>query len=404
MTLGLSPDACLLLVRCYGGRKAENMTKIYLIRHAEAEGNLYRRGQGHFDGKVTAQGEKQIAALAERFKEIPITALYSSDLSRTQATAGAVLKYNPELNLCIEPRLREVCMGVWENQAWGNMAYDHPEQMANFSHNPENWTVEGGEPFSELTSRMTGIIGELGERHKGETIAAVSHGMAIRALLCATMKIPPNEISRIPHSDNTAVSLLKIENGEVIAEFYNDNSHLSDDISTFAKQTWWKEKSGNDGMNLRFLPLDLSKESKFYSQSYADTWRIAHGNLKGFEPEYYLERAARHAKSHPMALVKALKGEEIVGIIDLDIEKGRGENAGWISLCFIEEAHRNQRLGVQLIGHAVFVFRNLGRKTLRLSVAESNKQAIGFYEKYGFKIISEKEGAGGVLLVMEMEI
>lgn len=25
------------------------MTKIYLIRHAEAEGNLYRRIQGHWD-------------------------------------------------------------------------------------------------------------------------------------------------------------------------------------------------------------------------------------------------------------------------------------------------------------------------------------------------------------------
>ena len=27
------------------------MTKIYLIRHAEAEGNLYRRIQGHWDGR-----------------------------------------------------------------------------------------------------------------------------------------------------------------------------------------------------------------------------------------------------------------------------------------------------------------------------------------------------------------
>jgi len=29
------------------------MTNIYIIRHAEAEGNLYRRVQGHHDGKVT---------------------------------------------------------------------------------------------------------------------------------------------------------------------------------------------------------------------------------------------------------------------------------------------------------------------------------------------------------------
>ena len=28
----------------------ERMTSIYLIRHAEAEGNLFRRAQGHWNG------------------------------------------------------------------------------------------------------------------------------------------------------------------------------------------------------------------------------------------------------------------------------------------------------------------------------------------------------------------
>ena len=31
----------------------EGMTTLYLIRHAEAEGNLYRRIQGHWDGSIT---------------------------------------------------------------------------------------------------------------------------------------------------------------------------------------------------------------------------------------------------------------------------------------------------------------------------------------------------------------
>ena len=41
------------------------MTKVYLIRHAEAEGNYYRRIQGHWDGRITALGMRQIDALAE---------------------------------------------------------------------------------------------------------------------------------------------------------------------------------------------------------------------------------------------------------------------------------------------------------------------------------------------------
>ena len=37
------------------------MTKIYLIRHAEAEGNLYRRIQGHWDGSITHSGRGHAA-------------------------------------------------------------------------------------------------------------------------------------------------------------------------------------------------------------------------------------------------------------------------------------------------------------------------------------------------------
>ena len=53
----------------------ESMTTIYLIRHAEAEGNLFRRAQGHWNGKVTERGKKEIDALAERRKGIQIVAV-----------------------------------------------------------------------------------------------------------------------------------------------------------------------------------------------------------------------------------------------------------------------------------------------------------------------------------------
>ena len=39
---------------------------IYLVRHAEAEGNLYRIAHGHYNGLITARGYKQIAVLQQR--------------------------------------------------------------------------------------------------------------------------------------------------------------------------------------------------------------------------------------------------------------------------------------------------------------------------------------------------
>ena len=69
------------------------MTEIYLIRHTQAEGNRYRIMQGHWDGGVTATGLKQIELLAERFRDLPVDAVYSSDLYRARLTATAITRW-----------------------------------------------------------------------------------------------------------------------------------------------------------------------------------------------------------------------------------------------------------------------------------------------------------------------
>ena len=61
------------------------MTIIYLIRHAEAEGNLYRRIHGWYDALVTENGLRQIQALEQRFQGEHFDAVWSSDLYRTCA-------------------------------------------------------------------------------------------------------------------------------------------------------------------------------------------------------------------------------------------------------------------------------------------------------------------------------
>ena len=66
------------------------MTTLYLIRHAEAEGNLYRRIHGQYNSLITDNGYRQIQALQERFADVPVDAVYSSDLFRTMTTARAI--------------------------------------------------------------------------------------------------------------------------------------------------------------------------------------------------------------------------------------------------------------------------------------------------------------------------
>lgn len=384
------------------------MTKLYMIRHAEAEGNLFRRSQGHFNANVTQLGRAQLAALAERFRDEPLDALWSSDLCRTQSTAAAILKYHPELTLELSPKLREIDVGVWEDLPWGNIASDYPEQMELFTHDPARWSVPGGEPYENVAVRMRETALELGAAYPGKNVAVVSHGLAIRALICDILGVPSERIDSLPYGDNTAVSLITVEDGALSVAWYNDASHLENGgLSTFSRQSWWRDavkKAPPKKVYSRFAPLDPRAESELYSSCYEQTWLASHGNLRGYAPALYLHSAEQHARRDPRCVMKLYAGPDFAGVVELDPDRGREDGAGWISLLYIEPDKRGCRLGIQLIGHAVSYFRRQGRSFLRLHVSETNETAIGFYEAAGFRMIGRAAGVGGPLRLMEMDI
>ena len=91
--------------------------------------------QGHRDGDITGLGRREIALLAERFKDEPIDAVYSSDLYRAHMTAGAITKYH-DIPLNIDTDLREINVGPWETVFFGNVMRDEPALAQSFMQNP----------------------------------------------------------------------------------------------------------------------------------------------------------------------------------------------------------------------------------------------------------------------------
>ena len=67
------------------------MTQIFLVRHGQSEGNLFRRVQGQTDVNLTADGKAQLPYLAKRFAETPLAAVYTSPLRRAEETAAAIV-------------------------------------------------------------------------------------------------------------------------------------------------------------------------------------------------------------------------------------------------------------------------------------------------------------------------
>jgi probable phosphoglycerate mutase len=378
------------------------MTKVYIIRHAEAEGNLYRRIHGHYDSLITDKGRRQIEALQQRFDTEPVDAVYSSDLNRAIQTAAAI--YKPKnLPLIISRLLREIAMGSWEDLCWGEVEKKYPEQLYYYNTSPDKWEIEGGESFYDLRKRIVSAIFEIAKINEEKTVAVVTHGGAIRALLSYILNVPPSEISRVRYCDNTAVTLITIDNGVMSIEYMNDDSHLSDELSSFRKETWWKEKDISDSRNMRFVPMNLKTDGKTYIACYKDAWHEAHGTYAGFS-NIYLEWAKIRSASDPYSVARAYLQDKPCGIIELAKEQETDAHSGHIAFLYLDPPFRGKGLAVQLIGYAVWYYRRLGRKKLSLKVSGENLRAQSLYRKYGFYPVGTEAGALGKIIIMEKDI
>ena len=85
----------------------------YLVRHGETDWNLTERIQGQVDVPLNATGRRQVSHLAKRLTDLPLDAIYSSDLARTHETAR-IIAADRDIAIATDPDLREFSFGEWE--------------------------------------------------------------------------------------------------------------------------------------------------------------------------------------------------------------------------------------------------------------------------------------------------
>ena len=215
------------------------MTTVYIVRHAEAEGNISRVFQGHTDCGVTEKGYLQLNFLAERFKDIKLDAVYSSPLKRTMETAKAVNKYH-NLEIIKVDGLMEINGGLFEGHLWDELPDLFPEAHDLWLNRHHDFEIEQGESMREVYDRMKTAVFEIVQANKDKTVAIVSHGCAIRNFLCFANKVNFEDLGALDWCENTGVCKLTFDddlNVEVV--YQNDASHLDEKHLTIAHQAWW---------------------------------------------------------------------------------------------------------------------------------------------------------------------
>lgn len=210
------------------------MTKIYFVRHCEAEGNTRGILQGRSDSDVSGNSSKQLDLVSLRLRNVPFDAFYSSPLKRAFKTAQAINRYH-NLEIVKDERLIEIDMGDWEGHSWTDIEAEGSAMLRVWNENPGDFEAPNGESMLDVRDRMWAAAKDIARTNDGKTVCVVSHGCAIRTLLCRALGKPLNEINEIPWCDNTAVSVIEVENGVAHVVQMNDASHIPPELSVYRR-------------------------------------------------------------------------------------------------------------------------------------------------------------------------
>ena len=102
-------------------------TNIILVRHGETEWNHLRRIQGQIDIPLNDVGLRQAQAVGRRLAQLPIEAVYTSDLRRASDTAAPIAAAR---GVAAQPdqRLRERHYGGFQGSYYDELQRADPEQ------------------------------------------------------------------------------------------------------------------------------------------------------------------------------------------------------------------------------------------------------------------------------------
>ena len=186
------------------------MTRIYIVRHCEAMGNVKRIFQGSTDLDISELGAKQLEYLKKRFQNVYLDRVFSSPLLRAVKTAKAIAGDKP-IEVETNKGLIELHGGVVEGKPFVETFGANPALADAWDNHPQDFAPEGGESMRHAYERIWETITEIAQKNKGKTVACASHGGIIRCLTCRLLYNDINRLKDTKWSENTAVTLIEFD-------------------------------------------------------------------------------------------------------------------------------------------------------------------------------------------------
>lgn len=189
------------------------MTTIFLIRHAQCEGNLKKVLSGRTDFKLTEEGKMTANNLVEKFKKFKIDKIYSSPSIRCIDTIRPTAKWlNLDINICND--LIEKDFGVYDGMTWEEIKKQNPQVVIDKDKFNEIRGIEGQETSSQVRKRIKESIQNIAEKEDGYNIIICSHGCTIELFLRDINHIKQTEQREKYGQKNAQINLIEYQNNK----------------------------------------------------------------------------------------------------------------------------------------------------------------------------------------------
>ena len=210
-------------------------TEVFIVRHgASADavpGEAYPFAGKWSNPDLSPTGREQAERIGDRLAHEPISAIYVSDLRRTQQTA-APLAERLGLTPIEDAGVREVFMGEWEGYIW-RQRIEERDPLALRMIDEQRWDIiPGAEDPEGFATRVREAITRIADRHLGETIAIFTHGGVIGQTIGDAVGTEPYPFNA---SDNAAIAQLVRTSTRWKLRRFNDTTHLHPRFSITAE-------------------------------------------------------------------------------------------------------------------------------------------------------------------------
>lgn len=180
--------------------------RLLLVRHAQTTANVARLLDTAVPGAdLSEDGRAQAQELVDSFADVPLEAIYVSDLVRTQQTA-APLAAARGLTPQVRGGVREIQAGDYELAPDDGSWDAYLGVLYRWAEGEPDARIPGGESGTEVLARYDEVVAEVARRH--EVAAIVSHGAVIRAWTGARASNIDNAFVAASRLYNTAVIVL----------------------------------------------------------------------------------------------------------------------------------------------------------------------------------------------------